>query len=218
MKAAASIGLPLHVIVVGEPTWRRVREGRQHGKEVAARYGGAPLHIWQGNVLRNRIRLGLGEEVAATFDNLPSPSDAVTLASWCLLHLFGGMFHAPGLQLLAPMKIPDDAGVAAFNDVHRHSSVWAAINTAILWSRPGRAEWKLAIDMKIKALREGPSLLPPDPVILGHAFGFAAVGRGGRCADDQWVGQVRAIPGGVGTEGRAFVAPDGTMVAVHKIM
>jgi len=213
MKPAQTASTPLHFIVVGEPTWRCVREWRQRAKEIAGFYPGATCHIWHGEALHKRIRGGFGEEVVAAVHGLSS-ADAATLASWCLLHLFGGMFHASGLRLLAPMTIPDGAGIAAFNDVRPTATGWTAITPALLWSRAGRDEWALAVDMKVKALRDAPSGLPSDDVILGHAIGQAAVKRGGRGEDDQWIGQVKAIPGTGGDEDQAFVAPDGTIVAL----
>ena len=218
MKPAGTAAAPLHFIIPEErpPARRHVREWRQSANEIAALYADATCRIWHGEELRDQIRRGFSAEVVAAFDDLPPHAGGAALASWCLLHLFGGLFHAPGLRSLAPMKVPDDQGVAAFNDVHSPSSGWTSVDTALLWSRPDRPEWAFAIDMKIRAWRQTPPRLPPDHVLLGHALALAAVKRGARSEDDQWIGQVRSIPGIAGADSLAFVAPDGTIVALRE--
>lgn len=205
---------PLHFILPEPASIRRLWRCRRRASETAALYPGATWRIWHGSELREQINRGSGANVADAFDALPSPLDRMRLASWCLLHQFGGLFHAPGLRLMTPLPIPQAAGAAGFNDLTASASGWSAISPDLLWSRAGRREWELAIDIKIETGRHSSGRAPTDEAILGMAFGATVAEQGERGDDDQWVGQAIPVLGPSGARNKALVAPDGTMVAL----
>src|SRR5262249_6494232 len=101
-------------------------------------YSQAAHKVWCGTELRAFIRYHLGADVFWAFDYLLPNSYKCDFARFCLLYIEGGMYVDLGERLMNSWPNPVDYGIGAFRDVRFISPSWAAMQTGLLWSKPGR--------------------------------------------------------------------------------
>jgi mannosyltransferase OCH1-like enzyme len=190
----------------------------QNSRDARRLYLNAKYKLWCGEELRDLIRDNFSREVLRAFDSLRPYSYKADLARLCLLHLFGGLYFDLAIQLTNVWDVPEHCGIAAFSPAPSEAVSWTAIQTDLLWSRPKRPEWSIAIERIIENCQTrfyGPNdQFPTGSPVLGRAFASAMISKGQTPeADDQWVGEVRIISEGT-YQNRAYVAPDRLLVGL----
>jgi hypothetical protein len=130
------------------------------------------------------------------------------------------MYIDLGVRLMNRWPIPIEYGIGAFRDVRFISSSWSAMQTGLLWSKPGRPELEQAIDWIIENCRthfygETP-VYPTGPVLLGRAF-IAAMAKKGNtdAADDQYVGECRCVTPDADVLNVSYVSREGELVGLR---
>jgi hypothetical protein len=183
-------------------------------------YSQAVHKVWGGMELRAFIRYHVGTDALWAFDYLRPYSYKCDLARFCLLYVEGGMYIDLGVQLMNSWHIPIEYGIGAFRDVRFISSSWAALQTGLLWSKPGRPELEQAIDWIIRNCRTHfygeNALYPTGPVLLGRSF-IAAMAKKGNTeeADDQYVGECRCVTPEADVLNVSYVSREGTLIGLR---
>lgn len=186
-------------------------------------YSRAAHKIWSGTELRAFIQYHIGAEALWAFDCLRPYSYKCDLARFCLLYVEGGMYIDLGVRLMNEWPVPTEYGIGAFRDVRFASPSWAAMQTGLIWSKPGRPELRQAIDWIIENCRTrfygGNPLYPTGPVVLGRAF-IAAMAKKGNTeeADDQYVGECRSVTPEADVLNVSYVSREGALVALRTKM
>lgn len=130
------------------------------------------------------------------------------------------MYIDLGVRLMNSWSIPIEYGIGAFRDVRFISSSWAAMQTGLLWSKPGRPELEQAIDWIIRNCRTQfygeNALYPTGPVLLGRSF-IAAMAKKGNTeeADDQYVGECRCVTPEADVLNVSYVSREGTLIGLR---
>jgi hypothetical protein len=183
-------------------------------------YSQAAHKLWNGTELRAFIRYHIGADALWAFDSLRPYSYKCDLARFCLLYVEGGIYIDLGVRLISSWRIPLECGIGAFRDVRFTVSSWAAMQTGLLWSKPGRPELKQAIEWIIENCRtlfygENP-LYPTGPVLLGRAF-ISAMAKKGNSeeADDQYVGECRCVTPEADVLNVSYVSREAALVALR---
>ncbi|MFT8973745.1 glycosyltransferase family 32 protein [Zymomonas mobilis] len=180
-------------------------------------YPNAKYKMWGGEELRNFIGEKLGDDVLNAFDTLAPYSYKCDLARYCLMYVYGGIYFDLAIKLLNPWNIPLQYGVAAFMENYDGMECWVCTQTSLLWSLPGRLEWKIAIDNIVSNTRNrfyGPhDHYPTAGALLGRSFSAAMALKGqGYDADDQYLGEVRYITPERQPQNVVYVSPDKILV------
>lgn len=180
-------------------------------------YPEAQYKLWGGEELRYFIGKELGEEVLAAFDGLAPYSYKCDLARYCLMYVYGGIYFDLAIKLLNPWNIPQRYGAAAFMENYDGMECWVCTQTSLLWSLPGRPEWKIAIDNIVANTRNrfyGPhDHYPTAGALLGRSFSKAMALKGQTAeADDQFLGEVRYITPERQPQNVVYVSPDKVLV------
>jgi hypothetical protein len=132
----------------------------------------------------------------------------------------GGLYIDLGVRLMNSWPIPIEYGIGAFRDVRFVSPSWAAMQTGLLWSKPGRPELEQAIAWIIENCRTHfygeNALYPTGPVLLGRAF-IAAMAKKGNTeeADDQYVGECRCVTPEADVLNVSYVSREGALVGLR---
>ncbi len=183
-------------------------------------YPNAELKIWGGKELKRFIAENFEPDVLWAYNTLVPYSFKCDLARFCLMYVYGGIYIDLGIRLMNSWDIPITKGVAAFRDVSFVSNSWSTMQTGLLFSIPGRPEFKKAIDFIVENCRnkyygENP-LYPTGPILLGRAFIAAMVEKGqSEAADDQQVGSCRCVTPDAYMLNVSYVSKEGTLVALR---
>jgi len=183
-------------------------------------YPRAKYKLWCGEELRDLIRHNFDANVLGAFDTLKPYSYKCDLARFCLLYVYGGLYVDLAVRLLNLWTIPKSCGVAAFTEMYPGMRSWTATQTSLLWSRPGRTEWAMAIAQIVENCRlryYGPhDHYPTAGAVLGRAFAAAMASKGQTNeSDDQWVGEVRYVTPEASYQNVTYVSPDRLLVGLR---
>ena len=208
------------IIVDGHDTPSPLPPSVIHNVEAARSfYPEARYILWNGKQLRDFIAKSFDNDVLLAFDHLSSYAYKCDLARYCLLYELGGLYIDLGVRIMAPWNVPGGYDVAAFRDLPFITSSWSTIQNGLLWARPGRREFALAIDYIVgnsRAKYYGSSPLhPTGPVLFGKAMLAAKVEGGPFAADAQYVGRCLAVTPDSKMLNVSYVSPDGTVVALR---
>ena len=183
-------------------------------------YPDATYRLWNGSDLREFIGSNFDKSVLTAFDILKPYAYKCDLARFCLLFHFGGLYVDLGIRTISAIRPPATAGLASFRDYELLSPSWSAIAGCILWAKPRRREFEIAIKYVIsnctsKYYGSNP-LYPTGPVLLGRALVAAMAERRQQDdADDQWIGVTRPLTPGRVNENCCYIAPDQTFVGLR---
>jgi hypothetical protein len=176
--------------------------------------------LWSGSALRETIAENFPPEVGEAFERLRPYAFKADLAKYCLLYLHGGLYVDLGIRLLSQFHPPAGAGLATFRDPDFLSPSWTAVGCGVIWAKPRRREFEIAIDYIVDNCRTkyygASSLYPTGPALFGRAMIAAMAERKQRDdADDQWVGVARALSPGETRERVCYIAPDLSVVGIR---
>jgi len=185
-----------------------------------ALYPDAIHKIWSGNELRHFIGEELGHEVLEAFDALIPYSFKCDLARYCLMYVYGGIYFDIAIKMVNSWDIPLHCCTAAFTEMYPGMESWTCTQTSLLWSLPGRSEWKYCIDQIVQNVREryyGPhDHYPTAGPLLGRAFAHAVNQHEiGFRVDDQFMGEVRYITPERRQQNCTFVSPHRKLVGMR---
>jgi LmbE family N-acetylglucosaminyl deacetylase len=191
----------------------------QNANALRMLYPQAEYRLWDGNSVRDVISSNFEPEVLEAFETLQPYSYKCDLARYCLLYLFGGLYVDLGIRCINQLRPPADVGVASFRDNDLLSPCWTAAANGIIWARPGRREFRIALDYILENCRDKyygrNPLYVSGPVVWGRALAAGkAEKRQQADADDQWIGVSRPVTPGQRPQNECFVAPDHSIIAM----
>lgn len=183
-------------------------------------YPVAEYRLWDGNALREMLAANFEPEVVSAFETLQPYSYKCDLARFCILYLYGGLYVDLGIRCLNQLQPPRNIGVASFRDYDFLSPCWTANSTSVIWARPGRSEFRIAIEYIVENCRNryygNNPLYPTGPVLWGRSLITAKAERKQNVdADDQWVGVCRPMTPGQKQGNICFITPDHSLVAIR---
>lgn len=184
-------------------------------------YPSAQYKMWSGNDVRALIYDNFHPEVLEAFDGIRPYAYKCDLARYCILYVHGGIYFDLGIKLLDAWNIPVDFGVASFTEMYPGMDSWTNNQSSLLWSLPGRDEWKYCIDTIVKNCRQfyyGPhDHYPTGPVVLGRSLASKfASDDFSSMIDDQFIGEVRYITPESYPQHCTFVGPNKQVVGIRN--
>ena len=133
-------------------------------------YKANKYRLYEDRDIRRFISNNFGIRVLNAYDKIAPYAYKADLARYCLLYEYGGLYSDLSYLHLNPIENMDSAAIVAFRDVDKHPS-WAA-STGLIYSVPGRSEFKSAIDQVVRHAEDefyGASWLDPTgPYLLGR--------------------------------------------------
>jgi len=170
--------------------------------------------IYSNEELRSFIADNYGEEVVWAYDTLKPFSYKADLGRFCLLNKLGGWYFDIGVRAFNAVELGDRIKFLAFRDIQRFSYTSWACATTVLYSQPDNPALQTAIEMIVANCIEQyygiTPLCPTGPTLLGKALA-----ANGSQADFVYGDYLELTPTH-GQKNRAFVLPDGTIMAWSK--
>lgn len=181
---------------------------------IDACFPGAKHVIYNSDSLRAFIADNYGDEVLWAYDCLQPFSYKADLGRFCLLNKLGGWYFDIGVRAFNAVDLGDRIEFLAFRDIQRFSFTSWACATTVLFSKPGNKALQTAIEMIVANCKEQyygiTPLCPTGPTLLGKAL--AANGSQANFV----YGDFLELTPTHGRKNKAFVLPDGTIMAWHK--
>lgn len=165
--------------------------------------------------LRTWIPQHYGTEMLKVFDKLRPYAYKADLARYLLLYRLGGWYFDISVRVVQPVaEIGDVVEMITFLDLPQHSGVTYACSNAVMYARAG-SEILAQTIRDICAHAAGHfygenALYPTGPVCLGR--NVARFGDGSNVL----AGTLMALTPEFQKKNRAFVLPDGTLLALSK--
>ena len=170
--------------------------------------------IFGNETLRSFISERYDAEVVETYDALRPYAYRADLGRYCLLNATGGWYFDVGVVAHEGIEVGDEVEFLAFRDIQRNSRTSWACASSVLYSRPKNAVLETAIERIVRNRREGyygiTPLCPTGPTLLGEALAVR------RANSRHVLGDVLELTPGHKNKNRAFVLPDGIILAWGK--
>jgi mannosyltransferase OCH1-like enzyme len=170
--------------------------------------------IYDKNSLRQFIADHYDADVLWAYDSLRPYSYKADLGRFCLLNYLGGWYFDIGVRVASPVELGEQVEWLAFRDIQRFSFTSWACATTVLYSKPNNAALMAAIEKIVGHCREQyygiTPLCPTGPTLLGRALAI----YGGN--ENFIYGDFLELTPTHEQKNKAFVLPDGTIMAWHK--
>jgi mannosyltransferase OCH1-like enzyme len=170
--------------------------------------------LYDKNSLRQFIADNYDADVLWAYDTLRPYSYKADLGRFCLLNKLGGWYFDIGARVVNPVEVGERIKFLAFRDIQRFSFTSWACATTVLYSQPDNAALQEAIEMIIANCEQKyygiTPLCPTGPTLLGRALAV-----NGSQADFVYGDFLELTPTHE-QKNKAFVLPDGTIMAWHK--
>lgn len=191
----------------------------QQKKQAQFFYPEAQYKIWGMDDCRIFIKKNFDNSVIEAFDKLTPYAFKADLMRYCLLYKLGGLYIDLSIKLQNRWNIPLDYKVAAFTQMYPNMDSWLNTMQSLLWSEPGRQEWKLAIHKIVRHCSSkyyGPhDHYVTGPALIGYCFAETML-ENDKQTDTQFMGEVRFTE----TEGEQktafFITPNRTLIATKR--
>jgi mannosyltransferase OCH1-like enzyme len=181
---------------------------------VEAAFPGASHTIYNKETLRCFIEENYDKEVLWAYDTLRPYSYKADLGRFCLLNKLGGWYLDIGVRVANPVEVGPRIKFLAFRDIQRFSFTSWACSTTVLYSQTANEALQTAIEMIVANCTEHyygiTPLCPTGPTLLGKALAF-----NGSQANFIYGDFLELTPSHE-QKNKAFVLPDGTIMAWHK--
>jgi hypothetical protein len=170
--------------------------------------------IYNNDSLHAFIADNYEEEVLWAYDTLKPFSYKADLGRYCLLSKLGGWYIDIAIRMFNRVEMRDHVELFAFRDIQRFSfTSWSCV-TGLIYAKPGCRAFDTAIEMVVANCVQQyygiTPLCPTGPTLFGKAI--ATTG-----ANSSYVfGDFLELTPSHGQKNKAFVAPDGAIVAWHK--
>jgi mannosyltransferase OCH1-like enzyme len=170
--------------------------------------------IYDKNSLRQFISDNYDANVLGAYDSLRPYSYKADLGRFCLLNKIGGWYFDIAVRMMNPVEVGERIKFLAFRDIQRFSFTSWSCATTVLYSRPNNPALQTAIEMIVNNCYDKyygiTPLCPTGPTLLGAAL--AANG-----SQPNFVyGDFLELTPTHEQKNKAFVLPDGTIMAWHK--
>jgi mannosyltransferase OCH1-like enzyme len=170
--------------------------------------------VYNKDSLRQFISDNYNADVVGAYDALRPYAYKADLGRFCLLNKLGGWYFDIAVRVMNPVEVGDRIEWLAFRDIQRFSyTSWACANT-VLYSKPDNIALTTAIEMIVNNCQEKyygiTPLCPTGPTLLG-----AALAANGGNANFVYGDYLELTPTHE-QKNRAFVLPDGTIMAWRK--
>jgi mannosyltransferase OCH1-like enzyme len=170
--------------------------------------------IYDKNSLRQFISDNYDANVLGAYDFLRPYSYKADLGRFCLLNKIGGWYFDIAVRMMNPVEVGERIKFLAFRDIQRFSFTSWSCATTVLYSRPNNPALQTAIEMIVNNCYDKyygiTPLCPTGPTLLGAAL--AANGS----QPDFVYGDFLELTPTHEQKNKAFVLPDGTIMAWHK--
>jgi mannosyltransferase OCH1-like enzyme len=170
--------------------------------------------IYDKNSLRQFISDNYDANVLGAYDSLRPYSYKADLGRFCLLNKIGGWYFDIAVRMMNPVEVGERIKFLAFRDIQRFSFTSWSCATTVLYSRPNNPALQTAIEMIVNNCYDKyygiTPLCPTGPTLLGAAL--AANGS----QPDFVYGDFLELTPTHEQKNKAFVLPDGTIMAWHK--
>jgi mannosyltransferase OCH1-like enzyme len=170
--------------------------------------------VYSSETLRAFIAENYEKDVLWAYDCLAPFSYKADLGRFCLLNKLGGWYFDIGVRAFNAVDLGDRIEFLAFRDIQRFSYTSWACATTVMFSKPDNKALQLAIEMIVSNCKEQyygiTPLCPTGPTLLGKAL--AANGS----QSNFIYGDYLELTPTHGQKNRAFVLPDGTIMAWSK--
>jgi mannosyltransferase OCH1-like enzyme len=174
----------------------------------------AQYELFTKETLRQFIANNYDPDVLWAYDTLKPYSYKADLGRFCLLNKLGGWYFDIGVRVHSPVEIGERIEWLAFRDIQRFSFTSWACATTVLYSKPNNPALVTAIAMIVNNCHERyygiTPLCPTGPTLLG-----AALAANGSNANFVYGDFLELTPTHE-QKNKAFVLPDGTIMAWHK--
>ena len=215
-------GLKLHQILIRDPHTTEEELSSIVAENICSfrkQYPGGEHRIWDENALRSMIASHFSDAVVDSFDKLKPYAYKADLGRYCLLYIYGGIYADLSLRFLNPVYPEPNIGLFAFRDLDLAAASWTTCQNTFIWAKPGRREFRIAIDYIVENCRNmyygANPLYPTGPVLFGRSIAMAMAENGQQAnADDQWIGITRALTQGQTKNNYCYLTPDYTLIAV----
>jgi mannosyltransferase OCH1-like enzyme len=181
---------------------------------VKAGFPQACHNVYTKETLRQFIQENYDADVAWAYDCLLPYSYKADLGRFCLLNKLGGWYFDIGTRLASPVELGERIKWLAFRDIQRFSFTSWACATTVLYSQPDNPALVTAIQLIVRNCHERfygiTPLCPTGPTLLGQALAM-----NGPNADFVYGDFLELTPNHE-QKNKAFVLPDGTILAWHK--
>jgi mannosyltransferase OCH1-like enzyme len=170
--------------------------------------------VYNKDSLRQFISDNYDADVLGAYDALRPYSYKADLGRFCLLNKLGGWYFDIGVRVMNPVEAGDRVQFLAFRDIQRFSFTSWACSTTVLYSRPDNYALNLVIEMIVANCKDKyygiTPLCPTGPTLLGKALAING-------ANTNFIyGDLLELTPGYQQENKAFVLPDGTIMAWRK--
>jgi len=170
--------------------------------------------IYDKDSLRQFISDNYDADVLGAYDSLRPYSYKADLGRFCLLNKIGGWYFDIAVRMMNPVEVGERIKFLAFRDIQRFSFTSWSCATTVLYSQPGNPALQMAIEMIVNNCYDKyygiTPLCPTGPTLLG-----AALAANGGQADFVYGDFLELTPTHE-QKNKAFVLPDGTIMAWHK--
>ena len=170
--------------------------------------------IYTKETLRQFIADNYEERILQAYDQLRPYSYKADLGRFCLLNKLGGWYMDIAVRIVNPVEVGPRIKFLAFRDIQRFSYTSWACATTVLYSQPNNTAMQIAIDMIAANCTEKyygiTPLCPTGPTLLGKALAVNG------SQSDFIYGDYLELTPTHEQKNRAFVLPDGTIIAWSK--
>jgi mannosyltransferase OCH1-like enzyme len=170
--------------------------------------------IYDKNSLRQFISDNYDANVLGAYDSLRPYSYKADLGRFCLLNKIGGWYFDIAVRIVNPVEIGERIKFLAFRDIQRFSFTSWSCATTVLYSQPDNPALQIAIEMIVNNCYDKhygiTPLCPTGPTLLG-----AALAANGSQSNFVYGDFLELTPTHE-QKNKAFVLPDGTIMAWHK--
>ncbi len=183
-------------------------------QSVTHAFPGANHRIYDKQTLRQFIVDNYDGEVVWAYDKLRPYAYKADLARYCLLEKLGGWYLDVSIQIANPVKLGEQIQFLGFREIQKHTASSWACNIGIIFSTPGNPVFETAIGFVVRNCREEyygrTALCPTGPTVFGAALAAH------RAQENYVFGDVLELTPTHKTKNKAFVLPDGTIMAWNK--
>jgi mannosyltransferase OCH1-like enzyme len=170
--------------------------------------------IYDKDSLRQFISDNYDADVLGAYDSLRPYSYKADLGRFCLLNKIGGWYFDIAVRMMNPVEVGERIKFLAFRDIQRFSFTSWSCATTVLYSQPDNPALQIAIEMIVNNCYDKyygiTPLCPTGPTLLG-----AALAANGGQANFVYGDFLELTPTHE-QKNKAFVLPDGTIMAWHK--
>ncbi len=170
--------------------------------------------LYDKTTLREFISKNYESETLWAFDRLKPYAYKADLGKYCILYKQGGWYFDISINCRGGLNLPHDIEAVLFRDIQQNSLTSWSVSAGVIYSKPGNAIFRTAIDLVIKNCKQEyygiTPLCPTGPTLFGQAV--ASLGSAPKVICGDYI----YLTPGYHKKNNAFVLPDGEIFAWGK--